>query len=81
MPPRFFPKRSCSLRNRMTRNFLSGGFLNQTAGRIRDLRVEMTDDSVLISGRTSTYYVKQLATQIALEEVAGCDLQNVIEVI
>ncbi|MCA8997886.1 MAG: hypothetical protein KDA80_12900 [Planctomycetaceae bacterium] len=53
---------------------------NQTSGRIRDLRVEKIDEYLVISGRTSTYYVKQLASQIAMEELTNCELQNTIEV-
>lgn len=54
---------------------------NRTAGRIRGLRVEAVGDSVILCGRTSTYYVKQLATQIALDENSDLPLQNAIEVI
>lgn len=53
----------------------------KTAGRIRDLRVEAVGDSVVLCGRCSTYYVKQLATQIALDEDQALPLQNSIEVV
>lgn len=53
---------------------------SRTAGRIRDLRVEAVDDLVILSGRTNTYYVKQLASQIALDD-APFELQNAIEVV
>jgi hypothetical protein len=40
---------------------------SRTGGRIRGLNVEVIDRDVVISGRTSTYYVKQLATHAALD--------------
>lgn len=57
----------------------------RTAGRIRDLRIESVGDAVVLSGRTTTYYVKQLATQIALDEpgdlsALNLTLQNRIDV-
>jgi len=52
-----------------------------TGGRIRDLRLEEVGDSVILSGRTTTYYVKQLASQIALDESCTITFQNSIEVI
>jgi osmotically-inducible protein OsmY len=52
--------------------------LSRTSGRIRELRVQIQDGRVVISGRTSTYYNKQLATHAALE--AACAVQNEVEV-
>ena len=52
-----------------------------TGGRIRGLRLEEVGDAVILSGRTSTYYVKQLASQIALNEGGEVVFQNSIEVI
>ena len=52
----------------------------RTGGRIRDLRVELRGDDVVLCGTTSTYYAKQLATHAALEEIAGAGLTNAIEV-
>lgn len=52
----------------------------RTGGMIRDLRVEMSGDDVVLSGRTSTYYNKQLATHAAMEAVEGFSLTNNIEV-
>lgn len=40
----------------------------RTWGRIRDLRVEVTAERIVVRGWTSTYYVKQLAIQALLEE-------------
>ncbi|WP_437202188.1 hypothetical protein [Planctomicrobium sp. SH664] len=53
----------------------------RTAGRIRELRVESSGEMLILCGRTTTYYVKQLATQIALDEQFDLSLQNSIEVI
>lgn len=52
-----------------------------TGGRIRGLRLEEVGDSIVLSGRTSTYYVKQLASQVALDEGSELLFQNSIEVI
>jgi len=52
--------------------------LSRTSGRIRGLRVQIQDGRVVISGRTSTYYNKQLATHAALE--AATAVQNEVEV-
>jgi|SaaInlStandDraft_1057018.scaffolds.fasta_scaffold20941_3 hypothetical protein len=53
---------------------------SKTLGRIRQLEVESTGDSVVIHGTTTTYYAKQLATQIILEELGKYTLENEIEV-
>lgn len=52
----------------------------RTGGRIRDLRVDLTDESVVISGIATTYYAKQLVTHAALDEIPGRMLTNAIEV-
>ncbi|WP_437229596.1 hypothetical protein SH661x_001526 [Planctomicrobium sp. SH661] len=52
-----------------------------TGGRIRDLRCEEVGDSVVLCGRTSTYYIKQLASQIAMDESRTLNFQNSIEVV
>ncbi len=39
----------------------------RTGSAIRGLRIEVFGDSVVISGRASTYYSKQLATHAALD--------------
>jgi hypothetical protein len=54
--------------------------LCRTGGRISNLRVECTLQGVLISGRASTYYAKQLASHAALCEVPAAALENCIEV-
>jgi hypothetical protein len=40
---------------------------SRTGGRIHGLNVEVIGRDVIISGRTTTYYVKQLATHAALD--------------
>ncbi len=52
----------------------------RTGCRIRDLRVDLSGDRVVISGVASTYYAKQLATHAALDEIRGRSLTNAIEV-
>jgi hypothetical protein len=51
-----------SLENQITRLVQS-----RTGGRIRGLSVVVVDRDVIISGRTPTYYLKQLATHAALD--------------
>ena len=53
---------------------------SKTAGRIRQLQAESTGDSIVLSGLTTTYYAKQLATQIALDEMGLQPLENEIRV-
>ncbi|MEZ6056785.1 MAG: hypothetical protein R3C01_08770 [Planctomycetaceae bacterium] len=52
----------------------------RTGNRIRDLQIQVYGDDVVISGVTTTYYAKQLATHAALNEVANRRLTNSIEV-
>lgn len=52
----------------------------RTGARIRDLRVEVGDRDVVLQGRTSTYYNKQLATHAVLDHLQGVMLTNDIEV-
>jgi BON domain len=40
---------------------------SKTGGRIQGLNVDVVDGEVIISGRTTTYYLKQLATHAALD--------------
>jgi hypothetical protein len=53
----------------------------RTGSRIRDLRVEILDNEVVLTGRSTTYYAKQLATHAVLGEVAPRFLTNSIEVV
>ena len=52
----------------------------RTGGMIRDLQVEIHDGEVYVSGRTSTYYNKQLATHAAFDLIDDLKLTNDIEV-
>lgn len=52
----------------------------RTGGLIRGLRVEVLPGQVIVSGRTNTYYLKQLATHAALEGTENLELTNSIEV-
>lgn len=52
----------------------------RTSGMVRDLRVEVVEDQVIIFGRTATYHVKQLATHGAQDAVPDLQLFNEIEV-
>jgi hypothetical protein len=52
----------------------------RTDGRIRGLEVFVTGGGVVISGRTSTYYAKQLVTHAAMESTDGLQVVNEVEV-
>lgn len=52
----------------------------ETAGRVRDLRVEVNRDGVLLTGRCTTYYAKQQAQTAAMRVPCGRQLTNRIEV-
>jgi hypothetical protein len=52
----------------------------RTGSRIRDLRVEVVGDAVVLTGRAASYYAKQLATHAALAEIAPRVLTNSIDV-
>jgi len=49
--------------------------------RIRDLRVSLSGDSVLLQGRCKTYYTKQLAQHAALGVIEDENLENEIKVV
>jgi hypothetical protein len=48
--------------------------------RVRDLRVVIRHDGVVLQGRTSTYHAKQLAQHAAMELLSLPILANDIEV-
>jgi len=54
----------------------------RTSGMIHGLHVEAVGNHVVLSGRTSTYYAKQLATHAAMvaTDVEDVTLSNDIEV-
>ena len=53
----------------------------ETGGRVRNLRVEINGDGVLLTGRCSTYYTKQKAQHAAMAVPGGGQLTNRIEVV
>lgn len=53
---------------------------SRTSGRIRGLQVRVLDGQVVITGRTSTYYAKQLVTRAALETAEQFCVMNEVEV-
>lgn len=54
---------------------------SRTGGMIRGLRVNVTNRDVVLTGRTTTYYNKQLATHAALDALTeDAVLTNEIEV-
>jgi hypothetical protein len=53
---------------------------SRTHGRVWNLDVELSDEQLVLRGRTSTYYTKQLAQHGALEVLAGVPILNAIEV-
>lgn len=52
----------------------------KTSGRVRDLRVECCANGLILRGRVTSYYVKQLAQQAVLETGELALLANEIEV-
>ena len=52
----------------------------KTGGRIRDLQVRIDDGCLVVSGRTTTYYNKQLATHAVRDLVLDLTVQNNVEV-
>jgi hypothetical protein len=54
--------------------------LDRTGRRVHGLHVEVRDEQVVLRGRTSSYYVKQLAQHCVWDVLPGARLQNVIVV-
>ncbi|MBX3438402.1 MAG: hypothetical protein KF861_13000 [Planctomycetaceae bacterium] len=52
----------------------------RTASRIKDLHVDVQGRDVILTGIAPTYYVKQLATHAALDEIDRRTLTNDIDV-
>ena len=52
----------------------------RTGGRVRDLRIELEDGQVVVTGVVPTYYTKQLVTHAVLEEVKDRELSNAVNV-
>lgn len=52
----------------------------RTAARVKDLQVDVQGRDVILRGIAPTYYVKQLATHAALDEIEQFTLTNDIDV-
>lgn len=52
----------------------------RTSGLIRGLKVQQLDGQLVISGRTSSYYHKQLVTHAALDAATEFSIRNDVEV-
>jgi hypothetical protein len=52
----------------------------RTGGRVRDLRIDLLQDQVIVTGVVPTYYTKQLVTHAVLEEVKDRSLSNAVDV-
>jgi hypothetical protein len=50
---------------------LEGYIERRASGRIRDLHVVCSDDSIILQGRSRTYHAKQLAQQAVLDLTNG----------
>lgn len=54
---------------------------SRTSGAIRDLQVSVVSDSeIVLSGRATTYYAKQLATHAAMSAGENISISNDIQV-
>lgn len=53
---------------------------DRTHDSIRNLDVSVADGSVIVSGRTSRYYYKQLTTRAVFDLISDLNLENRIEV-
>lgn len=51
----------------------------RTSGRIRNLKVEVRQDGVVLEGYCATYYLKQLAQHAAMELTGGKPIVNEIQ--
>ncbi len=52
----------------------------RTSRRVRNLAIELVPEAVILRGRASTYYVKQLAQQGVRDVLPQVRLENAIEV-
>ena len=48
---------------------------------LRKLALEETEDAVVISGRVSSYYLKQLAQEAVMPALGGRELRNRVAVV
>lgn len=49
-----------------------------TAAAVKNLRVQIHENQVLLTGRCRTYYTKQIAQHAAMEAAVGCEVVNEI---
>ena len=54
---------------------------SKTSGRIHNLLIESHGDRIELTGESRTYYAKQLATQVVLDEYEDVELSNEIIVV
>ena len=54
---------------------------SRTHGLVRELHVELADQSVVIKGRTRTHYARQLAEHGAMDLLCDLTIDNQIEVV
>jgi hypothetical protein len=54
--------------------------LVRTSRRVRDLHIELSPERVVLRGRTTSFYVKQLAQHGIREVLPHCSLENTIAV-
>lgn len=47
--------------------------LQRTWGRLRDVRIEVAGNRLIVQGQTDSYYVKQLAIQALLDALEGSE--------
>ncbi len=53
---------------------IEGHIERKACGRIRDLHVVCSGESIILQGRARTYHAKQLAQQAVLDLTDGCPL-------
>lgn len=53
---------------------------DRTEGMVRNLRVTVNDDEIVVTGTAPSYYAKQLATHAIFEAMPGTNLSNCIRV-
>ena len=51
-----------------------------TAAAVKDLRVELHDREIILTGRCRTFYIKQIAQHAAMEAAVGWNVVNQIDV-
>lgn len=62
------------------RTELESRVLSRTSRRVRNLRIELHAERVVLSGQTTSYYVKQLAQHGIREILPYVSLENTIAV-